>query len=229
MDFAKARIVDVSHWNAEEIERTHHALMDWDIAVQNNLVGVIVKYSQGIAGVDPAAFLHAHNAAKANVPLIGGYHFGDGSDPQKQAKHFLSLMKQDYAGDLKGRLLMLDAEQNKPQMSVRQAELFVQTIREDVGRWPWLYMGRFGPTGNGKGLPSAILSKCPLLLPAYGNHPDATIAKICPPGFKTCVATQFTDGRVNGGPFPGLGVVDQSRFVGIKDFETAKQIWGSSL
>ena len=107
-----ARVVDVSHWNPEEDGRTHHRLMDWDIAVKAGLVGAIVKYSQGAGGIDPAAFLHTHHALKAGVPLIGGYHFGDGSDPEKQAAHFLALMREDWSGDLAGPLVMLDAERN---------------------------------------------------------------------------------------------------------------------
>src|SRR6266851_1676112 len=72
-----AIIVDVSHWDREDDSRTHHRLMDWDAAVKAGLAGVVIKYSQGVAGVDPAAFLHAYNAYQAGVPLLGGYHFGD--------------------------------------------------------------------------------------------------------------------------------------------------------
>lgn len=232
MNWAEARIIDASHWNPEEDDRTHHKLMDWDRAItEGNCVGMIAKYTQGSSGVDPAAFLHAYNASVAGVPLLGGYHFGDSSDPNKQAAHFLDLMKQDYAGDLRGRLLMLDAERNATsQMSIRQAEIFALAIFNAVGRWPWYYGNKNGPDGTGKGFPSKILSNCKLLIPAYGKHSDADLVQhLMPSGMqaKNLVATQFTDGRINGGPFPGLGVVDQSRFVGVPNLEAAKAIWAS--
>ena len=38
---------------------------------------------------------------------------------------------------------------------------------------------------------------------------------------------QFTDGSINGGPFPGLGKVDQSRLIGVASLAEAKAIWAS--
>jgi lysozyme len=233
-----ARLVDVSHWNAEEDGRTHHRLMDWPAAVKSNLVGVIPKYTQGLGGTDPAAYLHAFNAYSAGVPLLGSYHFGDGSDPQKQAARYLDAVHGDYKS-LDGIMLMLDAERNQPQMSVRQAELFVTTIKTATGRWPWLYMGHDGPDGTGKGLPSAILANCQLLLPAYGEHRDLT--PILPKGFRMpkdggdrgeagiglVRGWQFTDGAIHGGPFPGLGKVDQSKLIGFASLEEAKAAWAA--
>lgn len=233
-----ARLVDVSHWNPEDDTRLPHGEMDWEAAVAGGLVGAIIKYSQGSSATDPAAFLHAWRAYQANVPLLGGYHFGDGSDPERQAAHFLDCMHGDYGADLDGRLLMLDAERNSPQMTVAQAEIFVQAIHDAIGRWPWLYMGRYGPTGDGAGLPSRILSSCPLLIPAYGNH-AANLGSILPagwrlprdgadrgePGVGVVRGWQFTDGTVNGGPFPGLGRVDQSRLIGLASLEEATKAW----
>jgi len=240
-----ARLVDVSHWNPEDpnsADKRPHRLMDWGAAVQSGtLAGAIIKYTQGCDGTDPAAFLHAYNAYTAGVPLLAGYHFGDASDPSKQAAHFLDLMHQDWGADLARVMLMLDAEQQNPagQMSVRQAELFVTAVKLGIGRWPWLYMGRDGPDGTGKGLPSAILSNCTLVIPAYGDH-AANLGTILPKGWRLPAdaadgrngaglgvvrAWQFTDGRVNGGPFPGLGIVDQSRLIGVASADEAKAVW----
>ncbi len=226
-----ARVVDVSHWQP-------YREMDWPAAVRAGLVGAIVKYSQGVGGVDVAAAAHIAGAYNAQVPLHGGYHFGDGSDPNKQAAHFLELARAHWGDDLDGVMLMLDAERNTPQMSVRQAEIFVSKIRADVGRWPWLYMGMDGPTGTGSGLPSVVLSHCPLLLPKYGPPPGPKNlpkgwrfpkdgADRGEPGMGILRAVQFTDGTINGGPFPGLGRVDQSRFVGLGSLEEARAIWAT--
>lgn len=231
-----ARLIDVSHWNPET--DLNHRTMDWRAAAGAGCVGMICKYSQGVSGVDPAAFAHAYAAFVGGVPLLGGYHFGDGSDPEKQAKHFLQLMKDDYGGNLSGRLLMLDAEQNSPQMTVKGAEVFVQTIHDAVGRWPWLYMGRSGPDGTGRGLPSTILSQCTLLLPKYGPTPTAAALPtgwrlpVSPtdkatPGQGVMRAWQFTDGTTNGGPFPGLGRVDQSKLIGLNSLAELEAIWAS--
>jgi lysozyme len=226
-----ARIVDVSHWQEP-------ASLDWAGAPRNGLVGAIVKYTQGESGLDPAASDHADAAYEAGVALLGGYHFGDGGDPVKQAAHFLDAMAADWPDGFDTRLVMLDAETNKPQMSVRQAELFVAAVHDRLGRWPWLYMGRYGPDGTGKGLPSAILSHCPLLVPAYGDH-AGNLGAVLPPGWRlprdgadrgeadagVVRGWQFTDGRTNGGPFPGLGRVDQSRLVGIASLAEAEAVW----
>lgn len=223
-----ARVIDVSHWQVP-------GDLDWKAAAAAGCVGAIIKFTQGIGGVDPAAREHSWNAYKADIPLLGGYHFGDGSDPAAQAKHFLDTMRADYGPDLSGRLVMLDAEQNKPQMTVAQAEVFVTAVHDAIGRSPVLYMGHFGPTGNGAGLPSAILSNCPLMLPAYGNHAN-NLAQYLPKGWRmpkdgadrgesgvgVVRLWQFTDGAVNGGPFTGLGKVDQSRLIGFASVDEAQ-------
>ncbi len=225
--------VDVSHWNPEEDDRTHHRLMDWNVARAAGLTGVVVKYTQGAYAVDPAAFAHAWAAYQAGVPLLGAYHYGNATSGDIQAKHFLDVVKQDYAAGLDGVMLMLDAEQGSG-MTAENAALFVQTIYDEVGRWPWLYTGRFGPTGDGKGLPNATLSKCPLLVAAYGRH-ENNLGDYMPKGFSlpteatntvgVCRGWQFTDGKINGGPYPGLGVVDQSRFIGVESLDEARVIW----
>lgn len=221
-----ARIVDVSHWQPFQS-------LDWEVAQGVGVCAALVKYSQGNSGVDPAAAGHIARSYDAGIPLHGGYHFGDGSPGEAQAKHFLDLCHQHWQGDLGGLMLMLDAERNSnSQMSVEIAEAFVATIHSYVGRWPWVYMGRDGPTGDGAGLPSAILANCPLVLPKYGPTPDQSNL---PAGFRfpadasetagVLRGWQFTDGGINGGPIAGMGRVDQSRFIGVSSLDEARAIW----
>ena len=221
-------VSDISHWDPQSEQNI-------EIAVKAGLVGNIVKYTQGLFGADPAAIQNMWDTYEGGVKLMGGYHFGTSADPIAQAEFFLDSIKTDFAGELDGILLMLDLEANGDStMSVKQAEAFVQFVHNEVGRWPVLYMGRDGPDGKRSDLPSTILSNCDLMLPAYGTHPDLSL--ILPPEFRVpssdtdrggCIRLhQFTDGKINGGPFPGLGVVDQSRFVGFSSLEAATAWWG---
>ena len=226
-----ARIIDVSHWQVPDD-------LDWTTAVANGVVGVIAKASQGLGSNDPAFFEHSVAAYQDKVPLLGAYHFGDGSDGEAQAKHFLDVVHKVYGDDLAGLLLMLDAERNRPQMEVAGAEDFVSAIHDSEKRWPWLYMGKDGPAGDGDGLPSTILSNCPLLLPKYGPAPTQSSL---PHGWRfpkdaqdrgeegmgIVRAWQFTDGQIHGGPFPGLDRVDQSRVFGVSSLEELRQVWAA--
>lgn len=216
-------IVDVSHWeNADEA--------DYAAAKNAGTEAVIVKWMQA-GSIDPAAVEHSYKAYAAGIDLLGGYDFGT---PTDDATAFLDQMGADYGGDLATRLLMLDAERNPRQITVPEAEHWAQEIFAREGDWPVLYMGRFGPDNAGTGLPSAILSKCDLFLPAYGPHED-NLDRILPPGFRLptsdtdrggCLRLwQFTDGTINGGPFPGLGRVDQSRAIGFSSLPAFRAWW----
>lgn len=221
-------IADLSRWNMETEP-------EFEQAKAAGLAGVTVKFSQGLGYTDVTAIQKMFDAYTAGVTLLGGYHFGDNSDPAAQAKHFLDLMKADFAGDLTNRLIMLDLEGNGGStMTVAQAEVFVQAVFNDQSRWPVVYMGKYGPDGKGGGLPSGVLSNCDLVLPAYGNHPN--LAPFLPAGFRepqddtdrhACVRLwQFTDGSINGGPVAGLGKIDQSRAVGFSSLDALTAWWG---
>lgn len=217
-------VIDVSHWQPPEN-------LNWKVAEDAGAVGVIVKATQGAKYEDPEFFEHSLHAYKEKVPLLGAYHFGDGTDAKAQAKHFLDRLRRAYGEDLTGLMLMLDAERNNPQMNLNGAEEFVSEVYRSENRWPWIYMGKFGPSGQGMER-SEILLNCPLLLPKYGPEPKKTDL---PPGFRfpeNKVETagvfrgwQFTDGTIHGGPFPGLGKVDQSRLIGVDTVEEARGIW----
>lgn len=193
MILPNALIVDVSHWQAP-------GSIDWVKAKGAGVVGAIVKLIQN--GVpDPAHVDHLYNAYRADIPLLGVYDFGTSADDHVA---FLKEALLEFTGSAKGRLLVLDAEQSSSQMSVRAAEAWVDGVRASQGRWPTLYMGRGGPDGTGRGLPSAKLSMCDLWLPKYG--PEPTSDKL-PPGFRlphddndrggVCRLWQFTGDGIN--------------------------------
>lgn len=224
-----ARIIDVSHW---QVPRG----LDWVTAVENGVVGVIAKATQGLGSEDPQFFEHSLRAYRDQVPLLGAYHFGDGSDGEAQARHFLERLRRAYGDDLAGVGLWLDAERNRPQMEVAGAEDFVSAVHASEGRWPWLYMGRDGPTGDAEGLPSLILSHCRLHLPKYGPAPrqaDLPHGWRFPrdaqdrgdAGMGVLRGWQFTDGQIHGGPFPGLDRVDQSRVIGVGSLDELRPLW----
>lgn len=221
------RVIDVSHWQIP-------TQMDWVTArEQGNVVGVICKVTQGMESHDPAAQQHLFDSYSGGITLNGVYHFGTrADDPSNQAAFFINSADQMFqSGNLDNILLMLDLEGNaNDTMSVEQAATFVETVYTLVGRYPVLYMGHFGPGGNGDGLPNASLSKCDLMEPEYGNH------IILPPGFRYPVDDndrrgvvrlhQFSDGTVNGFAFPGLGKVDQSEIIGFDTEAKLAKWWG---
>lgn len=186
-------IVDISHWQPP-------TSIDWFAAKNAGVCGAIVKLMQG-GSPDTAAVYHLYNAYQAGVPLLGIYDFG-----VAQSDHvaFLKQALTEFTGHLENRLLVLDAEQNANQMSVVEMETWVNGVRGSQGRYPTLYMGRGGPNGTGRGLPSSVLSKCDLWLPKYG--PEPTAGKL-PAGFRlpandtdrggVCRLWQFTGDGIN--------------------------------
>lgn len=222
-----ATIVDLSHWQGTPAGTAFEA------ASAAGVVGVIEKFAQG-GKLDPSAFQNSYQAWQAGIPLLGCYDFGTQVDDEEAFRRFCET---DYQGELKQRLLMLDLERNPAgQMTVGEAERWVSELHQREGRWPVIYMGRDGPDGKRTGLPSGVLSRCDLMLPAYGPH-EAGLGEILPPGFRLpqgdldrggCLRLwQFTDGTINGGPIPGLGRVDQSKVVGFSSVAALTAWWGS--
>ncbi len=164
MILPNAIIVDVSHWQPP-------GSIDWQTAkAEGNVVGAIVKLIQG-GSPDPAHVQHLFDAYEAGISLLGIYDFGTAS-PDHVA--FLSNALTEFQGDLKTRLLVLDAEQSAGnQMTVAGMEQWVDAVQLSQGRFPTIYMGRAGPDGTGHGLPSPTLSQCDLWLPKYGPEPTA--------------------------------------------------------
>jgi len=196
-------IVDLSH---------HNNNIDFAAAKNDGIVAVIHKATQSTGYVDPTYGNRKARARDAGL-LWGAYHFGVGHNGDEQADHFLNIVKPE-AGDL----LVLDFEGNPlgHDMSLDEAEEFVQCVYEATGRWPGLYSGHtikqlLGSQTN------TVLANCWFWLAQYGKHPKV------PPAWPTWTMWQYTNGAV--GPEPhtvqGIGHCDRDKFNGaLDDLET---------
>src|SRR5512138_426467 len=77
--------------------------------------GVMLKASEGATFTDPVFKDWAARARKQGLH-VGGYHFAqpDGGDPQKEAKHFASVLGEIKLNDYRPAL---DLEQNPGKLS----------------------------------------------------------------------------------------------------------------
>lgn len=123
--------------------------------------------------------------------LWGAYHFGDGTNPIRQADHFLNVVTaqqprirpNDPEQQRNGVLLVLDFEKNGHypggSMNVSQAVAFVERIKERTGKYPGLYCSEnrlrqmlYGPGASATH--RAILSNCWLWIANYHAQPRNT-------------------------------------------------------
>jgi lysozyme len=98
-----------------------------------------------------AKYYERQRAAGDAGLLWGAYHFGDATNPIRQADHFLNIvatslppiLTTEPEGRRPGVLLVLDFEKNGHypggSMSVAQAIAFVERINERTGKYPGLY------------------------------------------------------------------------------------------
>lgn len=190
-------VVDLSHWQYGPAGRT--SPVDFVAMQESGVQAVMLKATQGISFVD-ATFVSRVAAATAAGLLVGAYHFADASDPTMQASHFLKM-----AGSLSR--LAIDIEPNGigNTVSVAQAAALVSAIHQQSQCLPAVYIGRWGPTGNGAGLPNIVLARCDLWLPAYVKNP------VPPSGWDDWTLWQYTQSAT----VPGVGgPCDRSQFKG---------------
>src|SRR5262249_53760125 len=154
--------VDLSHWQTP---------VDFVKARAAGIVAVILKATQGSQWTD-ATFAPRVAAATAAGLFVGAYHFLDDSAPERQVEHFLTVAEGCP-------VLALDAEPNGigGTVTVAQTAEAAARLQMATGRAPLIYISRYGPNERGMGFPNAVLSRCPLWLPAYGSRP------VCPPGW----------------------------------------------
>lgn len=202
-------VVDLSHWQAGPGGGPNDPI-DFTAMRAGGVVAVILKATQGSNWID-GTFVGRAIAAHLAGLLVGAYHFCDASSPTTQASHFLSLARSLPR-------LAIDVEPNGigTTASVAQAAEVAALVHQAVGKLPAAYIGRWGPTRDGAGLPNPVLARCPLWLSEYGSNP------VPPLGWTTWTLWQHTET----GACPGVaGHVDRSYFNGTTDALVAW--WGS--
>ena len=115
------------------------------------IMGVIHEASY--PGFERDAYYGSRQAAAQRAGLLwGAYHYGDGTDPIRQADHFLrAVLSATQRVEPPARpspvLLVLDFEKNGHYpggtMRVDQAVTFVERIKERTGQYPGLYCGEY--------------------------------------------------------------------------------------
>lgn len=182
-------VIDVSHYQGRP---------DWPAvrAANPGVRAVIAKATQGL-GRDPVWDWNATKIGPSGL-LPGAYHFATGDAPDAQVDNFLGTVQ-----PVPGVLVALDWEYNPGGSSANIAVVvrMVTLIRQRLGRYPVLYLGRFQ-----LGQPHPILNRCDLWLPEYGFKPE------CPAGWTRWRLHQHTDGAQGDttGPINGIGYCDRS-------------------
>ncbi len=194
-------VIDLSHFN----NVTNFAAIQ-----QSGIVGVIHKATEGTGWSDPTYASRKQQALAAGL-LWGAYHFGINEDGAAQAQYFLSVVNPGSQD-----LLALDFEQNpNSQMTITQAEQFVQEIYSKTGRYPGFYSDSLvgsllGSTEN------SILANCWFWRAEYGGSPPSV-----PPTWPGWTMWQYTES----GSVPGIaGACDRDTFNG--SVAELSKLWG---
>jgi len=169
------------------VNLSHYDMMrpDFDAIRRQGVVGVIHEATYPSFQRDAKYLDRQMGALRAGL-LWGAYHYGNASDPIRQADHFLSVVSNAWAQanpvtrPSAGVLLVLDFEKNGhyPGGSMRpdQAVAFVERIRERTGVYPGVYSGEYhlGQVLNSPRVTSAqkrTLTNCWLWIANYHKEP----------------------------------------------------------
>ena len=192
-------VIDLSH---------HNKVSSFATVRESGVLAVIHKATQGMAYVDPTFKGNRKKAIDAGL-LFGAYHFGVAGDAVAQAEYLLSVAGTDT-------LLVLDFEGN-PQgrdMSLEEAEHFVNHLVQATGRYPGLYSGHTIKEALAyRGITDphqTNLSRCWLWIAQYSLGP------LLPKVWSDWTLWQYTDGAAGGEPHmvPGVGRCDRDQFNG---------------
>jgi lysozyme len=178
--FSATSVVNLSHYDMMR--------PDFTAMRRQGIVGVIHEATYPPFTRD-AKYLDRQMAALQAGLLWGAYHYGNGSDPIRQADHFLSVVSTAWAQaspavrPSAGVLLVLDFEKNGhyPGGTMRpdQAVAFVERIRSRTGVYPGIYSGEYhlGQVLNSTRVTPAqrqTLTNCWLWIANYQKQPRAT-------------------------------------------------------
>ena len=126
-----AKVIDTSHFDNVETSGT-----DWTGFAKVYAAGyrgVINKVTQGRGMVD-TSYARRRGPALTNGLLYGAYHYFTTEDPVQQANHFLASAQIDDK-----TLMALDHETRGATLA--NAQTFMETVKAQTGRYPWLYSG----------------------------------------------------------------------------------------
>ena len=177
--FATNAVVNMSHYDMMR--------PDFVRIKAEGIMGVIHEATYPPFQRDAQYAVRQEAATRAGL-LWGAYHYGNGSDPIRQAVHFLSVVSSaraqaDPLSRPAGVLLVLDFEKNGHYpggtMRVDQAVAFVERIRERTGSYPGIYSGEYhlGRVLNSPKVSPAhkrMLLNCWLWIANYSRQPRAT-------------------------------------------------------
>ena len=178
--FSATNVVNLSHY---DMMRPDFATMK-----RQGIVGVIHEATYPPLVRDPKYLDRQMEALQAGL-LWGAYHYGNGSDPIRQADHFLSVVSSSWARanptirPSAGVLLVLDFEKNGHYsggtMRADQAVAFVERIRQRTGIYPGIYSGEYhlAQVLNSSRVTPAqrdTLKNCWLWVANYSKEPRAT-------------------------------------------------------
>ncbi|MBF9223762.1 glycoside hydrolase family 25 protein [Hymenobacter ruricola] len=205
------------------VDISHHQQMtvDFVAVASSGILGVIHKATEGLDFTDPMYASRKPLALREGL-LWGAYHMGHNEDGAAQAEFFLKtvqpgptdLLALDFEDLYKG------AEYN---MTLQQAEDFVQAVQQATGRYPGLYALNDYLLQNGA-QNSAILQQCWLWI----AQPDDEAEPSHPAQWSTWTLWQHTNGKPGVGvpPFAvdGIGLCDRDFFNGSAD--DLRRLWG---
>jgi lysozyme len=178
--FSATNVVNLSHYDMMR--------PDFTTMKRQGIVGVIHEATYPPFVRDPKYLDRQMGALQAGL-LWGAYHYANGSDPIRQADHFLSVVSSSWARanpavrPSTGVLLVLDFEKNGHYpggtMRADQAVAFVERIRSRTGVYPGIYSGEYHLAqvlNSARVTPAQrkTLTNCWLWVANYSKEPRAT-------------------------------------------------------
>jgi len=171
-------VVNLSHYDTV---RPHFEMM-----ARQGVIAAIHEATFPFMQVDPAYAERQRAALQAGL-CWGAYHFGDASNPVKQADHFVDVVENHWrqagSNSKSGVVLVLDFEANNHYpggtMTVDQAAAFVERVRQRTGHYPGLYSNenRIKTILNSSSVSNnsrRSLLNCWLWIANYHRKPEAT-------------------------------------------------------
>jgi len=167
------------------IDLNHNDSLDLAQVQAAGITAIIHKATEGATVQDPM-YQSRRDAARAMGFLWGTYHFATNAAVDDQISNFLT-----WAEPQESDFIALDYETHGSiTMSFAQAEQFVQTIHDKLGRWPVIYGGGDLLAQQAPQHPGTILVNCPLW---YANYEEIATPPI-PSPWSAYTLWQYTDG-----------------------------------